>query len=284
MAEQHRVMTAARAAVRAALASAPAVAATWLATAGPARADEPPSPWQFSFTPYAWATSLDGDMTVRGRQVDVNAPFIDTLRESDSVLALEGRFEARYRDFGAYVDGIYAKLGFDDHIATPLGTLGLDATVETVWVEAAAFYRIGRWPLEISPDATRTGTPALAIEPYAGVRYTSLGLDIDIGSAISASQTRDWVDPIVGTRIIIDLSPRWQLLMSGDVGGFGVGSDFAWNLIGLVGYRFDLFGLDSSFLAGYRALSQDFDDGSGANRFEWDVTVHGPIMGLAMRF
>jgi hypothetical protein len=124
----------------------------------------------------------------------------------------------------------------------------------------------------------------LAIEPYAGVRYTSLGLDIDIGSAISAHQTRDWVDPIVGTRVIIDLSPRWQLLMSGDVGGFGVGSDFSWNLVGVVGYRFDLFGLDSSFLAGYRALSQDFDDSSGANRFEWDVTVHGPIMGLTMRF
>jgi hypothetical protein len=290
MAGQHRGMTTAKAAARAIFALTAAIVASSLRTAGsaqaeePARAQEAASPWQFTFAPYAWATSLNGDMTARGRQVDVNQGFIDTIKESDSLIALEGRFEARYRDFGAYVDGIYAKLGVDDHLTTPLGVVGVDTTTEMVWVEAAAFYRIGRWPLEISPDATRTGTPALAIEPYAGVRYTSLGLDIDIGSAISAHQTRDWVDPIVGTRIIVDLSPRWQLIMSGDVGGFGVGSDFSWNLLGLVGYRFHLFGLDSSFLAGYRALSQDFDDGSGANRFEWDVTVHGPIMGLAMRF
>src|SRR5262245_36793025 len=235
MTGRYRGTTARKAAI---LGLALAVAAAWLMIASAAHAEEPApagkaaSPWQFSITPYAWATSLDGDMTVRGRKVDVNEGFIDMLRESDSVLAFEGRFEARYRDFGAYVDGVYAKLGFDDHIATPLGTLGLNATAETVWVEAAAFYRIGRWPPEISPDGTRTGPAALAIEPYAGIRYTSLGLDLDIGSAISSSQTRDWVDPIIGTRIIVDLSPRWQLIMSGDVGGFGVGSDFAWNLVG----------------------------------------------------
>jgi hypothetical protein len=37
-------------------------------------------------------------------------------------------------------------------------------------------------------------------------------------------------------------------------------------------------------IAGYRALSQDYDDGSGADRFEWDVTLHGPLLGLSIGF
>jgi hypothetical protein len=32
--------------------------------------------------------------------------------------------------------------------------------------------------------------------------------------------------------------------------------------------------------AGYRALSWDYDD----NDFEWDVTMHGPVLGMSFRF
>ena len=74
------------------------------------------------------------------------------------------------------------------------------------------------------------------------------------------------------------------MIVGGDIGGFGAGSDFAWSALGLVGYRFEMLGLDSSALVGYRALGQDFDTGSGANKFKWDVTMHGPIIGLVTRF
>lgn len=50
---------------------------------------------------------------------------------------------------------------------------------------------------------------------------------------------------------------------------------------GIVGYRFN----DStSMYAGYRAVSWDYDDGSGSNNFEWDVTLHGPMLGFGYRF
>ncbi len=77
---------------------------------------------------------------------------------------------------------------------------------------------------------------------------------------------------------------RHQLVFRGDIGGFGVGSDFAWNVAGLLFYDFDLFGKDASVIAGYRALYQDFEDGSGANKFAYDVTTHGPILGMVIRF
>jgi hypothetical protein len=64
-----------------------------------------------------------------------------------------------------------------------------------------------------------------------------------------------------------------------------MGSDFAWNAFGLIGYRFGLFGEDNArVLAGYRALSQDYTDGSGRNKFKWDITMHGPILGLDIGF
>jgi len=54
---------------------------------------------------------------------------------------------------------------------------------------------------------------------------------------------------------------------------------------GPVTYRFGLFGDDNAkFGAGYRALYQDYSDGSGANKFEWDVTLHGPVFALGIEF
>jgi hypothetical protein len=73
------------------------------------------------------------------------------------------------------------------------------------------------------------------------------------------------------------MSERWNLILRGDIGGFGVGSDLTWNLVGLVDFKpwkhVSLFG-------GYRALYQDYEDGSGVNEFKFDATMHGPILGL----
>jgi hypothetical protein len=94
------------------------------------------------------------------------------------------------------------------------------------------------------------------------------------------------VDPLVGARSLFDLFERWTLSLEGSVGGFGVGSDFAWHAYGAFGYRFSLFSKERNAraVAGYRALYMDYDTGSGADKFEWDVTLHGPIVGLFIAF
>lgn len=280
-------------------------------TAASAAAEEPasaPDKWQFSIAPYVWATALNGDLALHGRRADVDASFIDILQDTSSVIGLEGRFEVRKGDWGGYVDGIYNRLGAEETIERQLppprenrrgrdrfredrrpSSLDIDIDVvnELAIVEAAVFYRIGKWALETSPDETRTGTPSFAIEPYAGARYTYLGVDLDVTterSTISDNGNQSWVDPIIGTRVIVDLSERWQLLMGGDVGGFGVGSDFTWSALGLVGYRFPLFGAEATAVGGYKALYQDFDEGSGNTLFKWNMTMHGPIVGLVIRF
>ena len=43
-------------------------------------------------------------------------------------------------------------------------------------------------------------------------------------------------------------------------------------------------GVTYSGLLGYRALSVDYEQGSGVNRYEFDVVQHGPVLGLTIGF
>jgi hypothetical protein len=75
------------------------------------------------------------------------------------------------------------------------------------------------------------------------------------------------------------------LALEGSVGGFGVGSDFAWYVQGLIGYGFGLFeDDDATVFGGYRTLYQDYEDGHGNSKFEWDITLQGPVVGLQIAF
>lgn len=126
--------------------------------------------------------------------------------------------------------------------------------------------------------------PGVAIDLYGGGRYTYLELDLDTRGQPSANRSVDWVDPMIGVRAVWNVTDRFFVLAGGDIGGFGVGSDFAWSALGLLGWRFQMFGLDSAVVGGYRALGQDYSTGSGTRRLQFDVTMHGPVLGLNIRF
>ena len=64
---------------------------------GPTYPEPATNKWQFSVTPYGWATSINGDITARGRTVDVNEGFIDIVEKSNSLLAWMTYFEAGQR-------------------------------------------------------------------------------------------------------------------------------------------------------------------------------------------
>jgi hypothetical protein len=113
-----------------------------------------------------------------------------------------------------------------------------------------------------------------------GVRWTYLGAEIDINegpfAGADGDRSKDWFDPYVGTRVRWDLNRRFNLSAAGTVGGFGVGSDFAWSLKALAEYRINR---RFSVIGGYRVIDYDYDDG-----FVYDVTMHGPILGLSVRW
>jgi len=262
-----------------------ALATALLLGSGSAFAEEPaPEGWRFSIAPYLWATSLNGDVSVRGRTVSVDESFTDILQATDSIIGIEGHGEAWHDNWGLYVDGIYNRLDVSDDDRE---FVSFDNVTEISIVELGLLYRVGNWALASGWSGQPPDGPQLSLDAYAGARYTSLETESKLrvfNQTFRSTGDKEWVDPLFGARAVLDLDRHWQMLLSGDIGGFGAGSEFTWSATGLIGYRYSLFGLDMTSLAGYKALYQDYEDGSGSNKFKWDMTLHGPIIGTVIRF
>jgi hypothetical protein len=117
------------------------------------------------------------------------------------------------------------------------------------------------------------------------VSLPNLGLDVEGNRVIAKSGSVDWVDPFIGARLRQEMAPGQNLTLRGDVGGFDVGSDFSWQVIAT--YDFQLCVTDRYVIdgyLGYRALSVDYSEGSGVNRYEFDAIQQGPVMGATVRF
>lgn len=273
----------------------------WAADPGPARASViealPTSPsWTYRFTPYGWLTSLDGTQTVRGRSVKVNASFIDIVEKSDTLVGLMGNFEARNGSFALYGDLVWSSIGFERNdvrtrtpapgITTTVGrAVGLD--IQMAIAEVGAAYEVARFG-------------ALAFDVLAGARYwyqeADLSFEVDRtigigdlelvgGRAFARSGSVDWLDPVVGARVRYTVAPGHELWLRGDIGGFGVGSDFSWQAIGAYGFELGTYeGITFSGVIGYRALYADYTQGEGRQRYEFDMLQHGPVLGISARF
>jgi hypothetical protein len=131
----------------------------------------------------------------------------------------------------------------------------------------------------------RFDAPGRRVDLFAGVRYWDLDLDLDLvalpGAALDLGER--WVDPLVGGRLVKDVAEDWFVSVRGDIGGFGVGSGFSWNVQGGVGYEVSsLF----SLVLQYKALAVDFenDKAGTADFLSYDTTTHGPLLGFVFRF
>ena len=78
-------------------------------------------------------------------------------------------------------------------------------------------------------------------------------------------------------RYFYDFGNKWMISARGDIGGFGVGCDFTWNVAALVHFQ---PWKNVAIVGGYRALDQDYEDGSGSSRFAYDMRLAGPLLGF----
>jgi len=113
-----------------------------------------------------------------------------------------------------------------------------------------------------------------SFDVMAGVRGVELSFEAEL-LGLEADTREAWVDPWIGGRGGVPLRGGWSLEGYGDVGGFGVGSDFTWQAAATLAWRSDRWRFD----VGYRALSVDFDD----DDLEVELLAHGPLLGVALR-
>jgi hypothetical protein len=222
--------------------------------------------WQFDLAPmYLWAINIDGDMGIRGRTADASLDFSDVWDKLEGVFTL--RLNATYREkFGMLVDYNYLDLGTEKSKA--LGNI--EASFTSNILNLAGTYRF------LHGKHTLDGV--------AGIRYTKLDAGISLrvrNLAINLDGDHSWVDPIVGLGYNYQISDRWTLRLYGDIGGFGVQSDFTWQALGLIDYQ---PWKNFAIVAGYRALGVDYETGSDADRFTYDTTIFGPVVGLDIRW
>ena len=97
-----------------------------------------------------------------------------------------------------------------------LGTTVADTNVDFNQ-GAFAFYGLRR----LSPAAELT----------FGLRVNTLQGELTFtGPDLPRNQDQTWVDPIVGVNLQTPTGPRLQLRFYTEVGGFGAGSDFTWQV------------------------------------------------------
>jgi hypothetical protein len=265
-----------------------------------------PDDWRFRVALYGWAPSVAGSLTARGQTVDVNASFIQILQKSDSLIGFMGYFEADKGRVGFYLDTVWAKLGFDSSTTSsrnPIAGLQISTSRNTAVtysfaiIEAGGLYEIARWP----------GSPGsfTALDGLLGFRYWNtnvdlnfdfngtvdftrlsnvLGRDIEFGRsfAIARSGSLDWIDPVVGLRLRHQFTPSQEVMVRGDVGGFGFQSNFEWQAVAVYSYAWQFTGYQLAALIGYRALGVNYTNTGNNNSV--DLVLHGPIIGVSVRF
>ncbi len=268
-----------------------------------------PNAWSLSFTTYGWLPWLTGENTLRGRKFKIDASPHDIIDALDwsTLPAWMSYAELRNGRFAIFNDIVYSKLaasgGFERSrqgrlLSSTLGT-DVDADFEQSTIELGAAY-------EVWANSNERSAGHAAVDILGGARYWRQELDVSVALAAAAtlqgplgiidltrsgnrvfsrSGTVDWVDPFVGARLRYDVDAGQSLTVRGDIGGFGIGSDFSWQALASYNWQIcvsDTYTLDA--YVGYRALSVDYSEGSGNNRYEFDAVQHGPVLGATARF
>lgn len=243
-----------------------------------ARAADEGDRFTLRLTPYAWLAGTTGDVTVKGQEASIDACFTEIVNDSDTVFGLAARVEGRKGRLGFYVDGVYMNVGVNS-VPTPAGDR-VDVTNDIGIVDFGLILGLGSWSVG-NEGASKNFT----VDALVGGRYMYVGLDLDFDIQPDADGSKSWVDPIIGLQAEWDISRHWAVLVRGDVGGFGAASDFTWSAAGYIAYVFPIGKkVQGAMSIGYKAIGDDYSTGSGSNKFEWDVVLHGPVIGFTFQF
>jgi hypothetical protein len=231
--------------------------------------------WEFYTTPYFWAPSVDFDSTISGQTAPIDLSFTDILDDFD-VFGLSTHTEAWKGRLGIIFDGNYIDLDTDPTIRVGPVRLEPNVTITDFTVDLGVGYMF---------DAT----DKLRIAPYGGMRYHYLKqevkLEVDIGpirKGTTLGTSYDWLEPLVGIKIYLELTDSLSFLTKANASGFGVGSasDLTWNVWAAFDYKFSD---KHSLKLGYRYYDMDYSRGSGAEEFGFDGHEDGPLIGFTFK-
>ena len=214
--------------------------------------------WNYRLTLYLLAAAQSGTTTINGIEADVDVSFEDIWNNLETGGMLH--FRAENSTWAVQIDTIYMALESE----IPGSPLAAD-------FDQTAIELVGAYSFQ--PE----------LELLFGGRYNRIGGGVT-GTAIGAVDidgSESWIDPLVGIGWTPRISQSWMARVRADVGGFGVGSDFAYQVAAYLGWD---FARSWSLIFGYRILDMDYKAGSGRRDFKYDVATTGPTVGVSFRF
>lgn len=233
-------------------------------------------PWdtRFRFGAYLWMNELDAVLSVEAVRATGTVDLGDALGNFDYGGA--GFINLWYTDWRW--DLTYHYVNLSDDFESPTG-LSVEAEVQASILQLTGAFRFAHGPVGdvIDWSESKRFQPEYSFELMAGLRYANIRVDLDPAGLADATKTADWVDPIVGLRVHLDLVDDFSVSLSGDVGGFSLSSEMTWGLDAVIEFH-PLPEL--SILAGFRLIDYDY----GVGGFSFDGQIRGPYVGISSRF
>lgn len=213
-------------------------------------------------TVYGWMAGASGEFTpfAGAPTIAFDNAFGEVLEDLDAAFFASAQF--RRDRFVVVADVSYASLSRGGVV--PPG-IPASARVRQLAITALAGARVAE-------------TDALTVDLLAGARLWNLAGRVAVPLVgVSIAPDKTFADPIIAARLNARLAPRLSTTVQADIGGFGVASDFTYQLVGTLNYR---IGRASYVSAGWRHLSLDYDDAGTA----FNGRQTGPLIGVTHRF
>jgi len=236
------------------------MALTCIATA---QEEKQPDQWQFGVAPYAWFTTIEGNMNMGLPGVEVSPD--DLLSNLELGALVSG--EARYNRWLVMLDVVYLKASGNDKV--------YDGTLASVDAELD----VESWTVDLYSGYNAVQSEKLILDAVVGLRYFSMANDLTLKGSLGVlppgtySDTAELLNGVVGVRGAVLLGKQWFLPYHLDAGAGD--AQFTWQGMAGVGYSFNWLEL----IAAYRYLSFDVDGGTMDS-----MTISGPILGLKFVF
>jgi hypothetical protein len=261
------------------LASAPALAADLPSIKeAPAPVLAPiPSGWRFEATINGWAPSMIANVGVASfPTAAVDVGFFKLLSKINGVVPVS--LIARNDNFIGGVDLYWSAVsaGASFHGAAAQTNFGgVEASLHSAQTILTGFGGV-RLPLQIAN---------LNFYGIAGARYFSVNNTLNLNTAVagfglSATQGKDWVDPIIGFAARYFINEKWFVDAEADIGGYNKSA--TWQTFAAVGYNWTQ---NISSTLGFRALYVDYEKANNFNgSFRFQQTLLGPQATITYAF
>jgi hypothetical protein len=238
--------------------------------AGTASAEE----WQWSVTPYVWATDLGMGLAVADRDiVDAEIAFEDLMEqvEAAAMVRVEGMRGQHGMAFDLF-NVVLAETQSSEPPGAPGAALALDSTIGLTILDAKGVYDPrgdGKgFALVYGTRVIEQRNDIAATLSYAGTTLGSKSIDT----------TDRFVDGLVGFRYMRELPHDFSYGFAADVSAGG--TELTWSAGPAIGYT---FGDHDQYrvTAGYRRMDIDFET---AEPVDADMSMSGLLIGFRLDF